>query len=614
MAEAYALPTKGASLLLSFRLASQTVLIVGSNSLAATRAFAALEADSDVIILTNGGLLAACNELQWRAQNNQLRILDLDALPCSSQAAIDRDAEALGELLSSSDGIRLVCITDTMAGTASRRSRSSAQLISQACRFRNIPVNVTDMPDLCDFTFMSSHRFRDPETDAASPLQIGITANGHGCRLASRLRRDIVSKLPRDAGSAAVNIRKLKDLARSSDGAIVEDVEGELNEEAGPSTPNRPVSQRNVDESVHEHAKRRMKWVAQVSEYWPIQQLAKMSDGDMISVLDGRIGLPGSLSTEADRTTLRSPQSHGDTYSLHSLSIQPSQRHGKIYLVGSGPGHPSLLTLATHTALTKHADLVLSDKLVPAAVLALIPPGIEIRIARKFPGNADGAQFELMEAAIEAAKCGKTVVRGDPSVYGRAGEEILYFRGHGFEPIVVPGVSSVLAGPTFAGIPVTQRGAAESFVVCTGVGRQGKEVRLPGYERSRTLVILMGVARLPQILETLNAQGEQTSRRNGPAYPAHTPIAIIERASMPDQRVIFSTLQHILCALENSGEQRPPGMMVVGWSVLSLWDKGDVSVLDDAAEAQDEERLRSWLGDHRWRILDGLDSGWEEWQ
>lgn len=80
-------------------------------------------------------------------------------------------------------------------------------------------------------------------------------------------------------------------------------------------------------------------------------------------------------------------------------------------LVGSGPGHPALLTLATHSALTRQADLVLSDKLVPAAVLALIPPHVEVRIARKFPGNAEGAQTEMMEAALEAAQRGLTVVR-----------------------------------------------------------------------------------------------------------------------------------------------------------------------------------------------------------
>ena len=199
-------------------------------------------------------------------------------------------------------------------------------------------------------------------------------------------------------------------------------------------------------------------------------------------------------------------------------------------------------------------------------------------------------------------------------MYGRAGEEVLYFRAHGFEPVVVPGVSSVLAGPTFAGIPVTQRGAAESFIVCTGVGRQGKKVQLPGYERSRTLVILMGVARLPEVLETLQAaEGECATRRNGPSYPSCTPIALIERASMPDQRVISSTLRDIAAALESVGEQRPPGMLVVGWSVVSLWKEGDVSILEEGAEARDEERLKTWLGEKPWRVTEGLDAGWEDW-
>lgn len=195
---------------------------------------------------------------------------------------------------------------------------------------------------------------------------------------------------------------------------------------------------------------------------------------------------------------------------------------------------------------------------------------------------------------------------------------MLYFRAHGFEPVVVPGVSSVLAGPTLAGIPVTQRGAAESFIVCTGVGRQGKEVQLPGYERSRTLIILMGVARLSQVLETLLANSPVSdtgspTRRHGTAYPSITPIAIIERASMPDQRVIFSTLQNVAAALESAGDQRPPGMIVVGWSVLSLWGKGDVTVLDDGAVEQDQKRLKVWLGDRLWRVVDGLDVSWENW-
>ena len=190
------------------------------------------------------------------------------------------------------------------------------------------------------------------------------------------------------------------------------------------------------------------------------------------------------------------------------------------------------------------------------------------------------------------------------------GEEILYFRQRGLDAIVVPGVSSALAGPLCAGIPVTQRGAAESFIVCTGVGRQGQDVVLPGYERARTLVILMGVARITQLLETLQTL-DPTARRNGPPYPAHTPIAIIERASMPDQRVITSTLANIESALESSGAQRPPGMIVIGWSILSLWGDGDMSVLDKGAEEEDGSRVLRWMNGKSWRVVEGFSGDWD---
>lgn len=201
--------------------------------------------------------------------------------------------------------------------------------------------------------------------------------------------------------------------------------------------------------------------------------------------------------------------------------------------------------------------------------------------------------------------------QGDPVVFGRAGEEVLYFRERGFESLVIPGVSSALAAPTFAGMPVTQRGVADSFIVCTGVGRRGKDVQLPGYQRSRTLVILMGVARLEQVVKALTDLHDVDSKRDGAVYPTHTPIAIIERASMPDQRVVASTLRDIVTALASSGEQRPPGMMVIGWAVLALWAEGDVGVLDDKGENRDEDRVRKWLCGNRWSVREGLDSGWE---
>ncbi|KXN86011.1 putative uroporphyrinogen-III C-methyltransferase [Leucoagaricus sp. SymC.cos] len=423
-----------------------------------------------------------------------------------------------------------------------------------------------------------------------------------------------------------------KDVAETLETAEEGDLDiasDEINEDSGLSTPNRPVPIRfcGNKETTVEGVRRRMKWVAQVSEYWPISKIAAMSLEEMNEVLLGE-NLDSATSNDVFDQTMEGTSSH----SRHALAIP---KRGRILLVGSGPGHPSLLTLATHNALTNHADLVLSDKLVPDAVLNLIPKSVQIRIARKFPGNADGAQQEMMEAAVEAAKKGLTVVRlkqGDPVVYGRAGEEVLYFRQHGFEPLVIPGVSSALAAPTFAGIPITQRGVAESFIVCTGVGRKGKDVKLPGYERSRTLVVLMGVARLAQVVDALVSASDteddgddkksgtvtktKTKRRDGSAYPRNTPIAIIERASMPDQRVLTSTLGNVVEALDSLGEQRPPGMMVIGWSVLSLWGAGDVEVLDETqdVEGRDEKRVRRWLDEKGWRVLEGVDPAWDDLQ
>ncbi|KAI0087070.1 uroporphyrin-III C-methyltransferase [Irpex rosettiformis] len=610
-------PVGGASLLLSFRLPTKTVVIIGSNPLAASRAFSALEADSSVVVIAKGGLTSACDELKWRAQQDQLAVLDFTSIPGTSGAIVhdgDEDATVLDAYLSSTPSVALVVVTDTLSSNPHPRTYDSADSIAQVCRSRKIPVNVTDTPDLCDFSFTSTHRFVEAESGEPTSLQIGVTTNGKGCRLAGRVRRDIVTKLPKEIGGATRKVGTLRELARrKAEPSTVPQV----NEDESVSTPNNPVPQWSAEnlesESEGEGVRRRMKWVAQVSEYWPISKLAKMSEEEMHTVLDGKTALASVDAGERIRSeALGHHPGDSEVNSLHSLPLPPPEVRGRILLVGSGPGHPSLLTVATHTALTKLADVVLSDKLVPDAVLALIPPRVKVQIARKFPGNADGAQNELMEAAIEAAKKGLTVVRlkqGDPSVYGRAGEEVLYFRSRGYEPAVIPGVSSVLAGPTFAGIPVTQRGAAESFIVCTGVGRQGKEVKLPGYERGRTLVLLMGVARLPQILQTLlNAE---VPRRSGTAYPANTPIALIERASMPDQRVIFSTLSSIAQALESAGDQRPPGMLVIGWSVLSLWAEGDVSVLDDGAEASDEKRVCQWLDGKGWRIVEGLEAGWE---
>jgi uroporphyrin-III C-methyltransferase len=343
---------------------------------------------------------------------------------------------------------------------------------------------------------------------------------------------------------------------------------------------------------------RRMRWVHQMSEYYSFEALARMSEEEMDKAL--------STWSTTSQSTLSLPQHEGGAQLVAGTS-----RQGRIFLIGSGPGHPGLLTLAAHHVL-KSATVILSDKLVPAEILALIPKTTDLFIAKKFPGNNEGAQNELMVRALEAARKGEIVVRlkqGDPFVYGRGGEEVLYFRENGYECTVIPGVTSSIAGPEMFNIPVTQRGVSESMILCTGVGRQGKSVNLPGYIKSRSLVVLMGVARINQIVSTL--VDDQSEGRDGAKYPPYLPIALIERASSPDQRLITSTLANIESAIK-SVEERPPGMMLIGWSVLALEGKGRIDILDKKEQGDEEEVVKEWLGGVRWKIREGLDWGWGE--
>ena len=393
LAEPFPQPVGGASLLLSFRLEKKTTVIVGSAALAAKRAFAALEADSSVVVFSKSDVL--CDELRWRADRGQLTLVPMGSTE-------EEDEELLESYLKSSTGdVSFVCVTDTLSTmSAGKRSLESARRIHCICQGHRVPVNFSDLPQFCDFSFTSSHRFIDTASNTPSPLQIGVTANGQGCRVSGRIRRDIVAALPREVGVATSVIGRLRRRAKEEGFGHDEGNEGGGREEAvEEATPNLPVPQRSVAEGDVEVSKRRMRWVSQISEYWSFSRLAEMKGEDIDKVLSGDLGLVPLSTTDLSRT------------SHHLLDLETPPHKGRIFLVGSGPGHPSLLTVATRDALTKYADLVLSDKLVPAAVLEVIPSHVQVQIARKFPGNADGAQIELQEAAVEAARRGLTVVR-----------------------------------------------------------------------------------------------------------------------------------------------------------------------------------------------------------
>jgi uroporphyrin-III C-methyltransferase len=146
-------------------------------------------------------------------------------------------------------------------------------------------------------------------------------------------------------------------------------------------------------------------------------------------------------------------------------------------------------------------------------------------------------------------------------LFGRGGEEVLFFRKHGIVPRVIPGISSTVAAPLLAGIPLTHRSVASQFLVTTGTGASNSSAPLPTFDAHRTDVFLMAIHRLEALVSDL------ITKQN---YPSDIPCAIIERASCKDQRVIWATLSTIVQALERNGGSRPPGLLVVGHAINVL--------------------------------------------
>lgn len=209
---------------------------------------------------------------------------------------------------------------------------------------------------------------------------------------------------------------------------------------------------------------------------------------------------------------------------------------GVVHLVGAGPGDPELLTLRASRLLSA-ADVVLVDRLVGEGVLGLVAPTAELMSVGKAPGeDQEAAQERIMRLMIDRSRAGATVVRlkgGDPMVFGRGGEEVRGLVAAGIEVTVTPGVSSVLAAASGGGFGLTHRGIASAFVVVAGT--TVSELDWRRYVTVDTLVILMGVGDRRRIATELIAGGR----------PSEEPVAFVESASLPDERVVRSTLARV---------------------------------------------------------------------
>jgi uroporphyrin-III C-methyltransferase/precorrin-2 dehydrogenase/sirohydrochlorin ferrochelatase len=237
----------------------------------------------------------------------------------------------------------------------------------------------------------------------------------------------------------------------------------------------------------------------------------------------------------------------------------PGVVHGGVALVGGGPGDPELITVRGRRLLA-NADVVVADRLAPQELLAELPPHVEVIDAAKIPYGRAMAQDAINDVLIDRAKAGKFVVRlkgGDPFVFARGYEEVLACADAGIPVTVVPGVSSAIAVPALAGVPVTHRAVTHEFVVVSGHVAPGHPESLVNWNAlaalSGTIVLLMAVERIELFTKALLEGGR----------PADTPVLVVQHGTTTAQRTLHATLND---APERIREEaiRPPAIIVIG--------------------------------------------------
>ncbi|OBA22179.1 S-adenosyl-L-methionine uroporphyrinogen III transmethylase [Metschnikowia bicuspidata var. bicuspidata NRRL YB-4993] len=498
------------NLLASLSCQNETHLVVGGNSnIAALRVNSILASGASPILIQNKPIETLPISLQDLISANKIKLIQsefkFDFLTSLGRAAVDHVVD------------RVFVTLDLDEGEKKR------EISEQCCRLR-IPVNVSDSPELCTFTLLSTY--------TNGGFQMGVTTSGKGCKLASRIKRELVSKLPINMGEICDRVGELRQKLQDSDAS---EIGGNDEDAVTTSKLNALVKEFNM--TLEQKAAQRARFLSQIVEYYPLEKLAHIT-------MD-------TLTTEYASPNTDCGISEND--------IIRQKKKGSISLVGSGPGSVSMLTLGALQEIHS-ADLILADKLVPQQVLDLIPQKrTNLFIARKFPGNAERAQQELLTMGLEGLQRGEKVVRlkqGDPYIFGRGGEEYLFFSSHGFVPNVLPGITSALAAPVYSNIPATHRDVADQVLICTGTGRRGALPNLPEFVESRTTVFLMALHRIVDLIPHLITQKK---------WAADLPVAIVERASCPDQRIIRTTLAKAPAAVEALGS-RPPGLFIAGYA------------------------------------------------
>lgn len=238
-----------------------------------------------------------------------------------------------------------------------------------------------------------------------------------------------------------------------------------------------------------------------------------------------------------------------------------------VYLVGAGPGDAGLLTVKAKEILSA-AEVVIYDKLANEKILNFAPPDSEKIYVGKAAGQHTLKQDEINKLLVEKGRSKKIVVRlkgGDPFVFGRGGEEAIFLRENKIDFEIIPGVTSAISVPAYAGIPVTHRGVATSFAVVTGHEDPTKPESTINWEKistgADTLIFLMGMANLPQITSKLIENGRDKK----------TPAAVIHQGTKVTQKILITTLENAAADVEKNNF-KPPAIFVVG-EVVNLREK-----------------------------------------
>ncbi len=230
-----------------------------------------------------------------------------------------------------------------------------------------------------------------------------------------------------------------------------------------------------------------------------------------------------------------------------------------VYLIGAGPGDVGLLTIKAAEILSQ-AEVLIYDKLADKKILNFAPKGCEKIYVGKSAGHHTLRQEEINKLLVEKSFGKKIVVRlkgGDPFVFGRGGEEGIFLRENKIDFEIIPGVTSAISVPAYAGIPVTHRGVATSFAVITGHEDPTKPESTIRWEKistaADTLIFLMGVENLPKITAKLIEHGRD----------AKTPAAVIQNGAKPSQKVLVTTLENAAVDVEEN-KIKPPAIFVIG--------------------------------------------------